>query len=139
MKRTPMEVGKRYSMLTLIAEAPDQVTEYDNNKVVKRMCLVRCDCGIEKIVAYGNLLYGMTKSCGCSSKKIGFETMESNKLITEKKSILVEVSDIEKERTKKLSNIKLIESGLISGKLNSSWISVMHLRTREYLNLCKHK
>lgn len=31
--------------------------------------LCKCTCGNEKIIAYGNLLNGITKSCGCLTKE----------------------------------------------------------------------
>ena len=37
-------------------------------KKAKTQWLCRCDCGKEKIIVYGNLKNGNTKSCGCSSR-----------------------------------------------------------------------
>lgn len=46
-------VGERFGRLVIIAKAPG-----------RKKWLVRCDCGVEKVVIYGNLKTS-TKSCGC--------------------------------------------------------------------------
>ncbi len=53
-------VGKKFGMLTVIAEAPPKSS---------RRYLCRCDCGAESIVTDGNLKRGITTSCGCKRKK----------------------------------------------------------------------
>lgn len=48
-------VGEKFGKLTIIAKADGH----------RKKWVVRCECGVEKIVRYGNLKNGCTKSCGC--------------------------------------------------------------------------
>lgn len=50
-------LGKRFSSLIVIAEAPPQ------NGRTSWLC--RCDCGREKIILASNLKRGLTRTCGC--------------------------------------------------------------------------
>lgn len=54
-------IGKVFNRLTVIARA-------GSNKRNSALWLVRCDCGIEKIVVGSHLVNGDTKSCGCLNK-----------------------------------------------------------------------
>lgn len=49
--------GVRFGQLTVLEDAPRQ-----RGSRVR----VRCNCGVEKTVARDNLLFGKTRSCGCS-------------------------------------------------------------------------
>lgn len=139
IRRKPQPVGKRFGMLTLISEAPDRIVEYGLTKVIKRMSIVKCDCGKQYEVIYGNLINGGTKSCGCSSFKMGQSTMERNHAmrLEEHKALIPAISEARIEKLKKLTNIQMIENGLINNKLGMSWCSLMHERTREFLELTK--
>jgi len=54
-------VGQRFTrLLVLEKRGKTQSGQY------RYLC--RCDCGVEKVVATGELRYGKTKSCGCYSK-----------------------------------------------------------------------
>lgn len=50
-------LGKRFSSLTVIAEAP--------SKNGRTYWLCRCDCGREKIILASSLKRGLTRTCGC--------------------------------------------------------------------------
>ncbi len=34
----------------------------------RRMCVCKCECGAERVIQHSNLVYGNTKSCGCTGK-----------------------------------------------------------------------
>lgn len=53
----------RYHRLTVIADAPRQGRT--------KMLLCRCDCGVEKAIAFKHLSSGSTKSCGCWHRERG--------------------------------------------------------------------
>lgn len=53
--------GTRYGRWTVIGELEPTTKEHFTK--------VRCDCGNEKIVRYGNLKNGTSKSCGCLVKE----------------------------------------------------------------------
>ena len=55
-------VGKQFSHLTVLEE----VGERGQTRKFKCQCM----CGNVKIVAYGHLAYGHTKSCGCHGKPL---------------------------------------------------------------------
>ncbi len=138
-KRTPQPIGKRFGMVTLIEELPDRIKVYGKIKVQTRMSLIECDCGAKKRVIYGNLLYGCINSCGCSFVRIRMETIKRNHNISlqEHKSLTPERIRISEDKQKKLTNIQMIENGLINNALGMSWCSLMHERTREFLDLTK--
>lgn len=54
-------IGKKFGMLTVIAQAPS--TDKGRNRWV-----CRCDCGTEKIILGESLRRGTTVSCGCKKK-----------------------------------------------------------------------
>ena len=60
MKRTDVK-GIRFGSLTDLEDVtgPERPIR----------CLVRCDCGVEKLVRKGDLVSGRTKSCGCLYKR----------------------------------------------------------------------
>lgn len=62
MRRQDM-TGKRFGMLTVLKRVPrsESPTHYPS-------CLVRCDCGNEKVVTTSNLKGGYITSCGCVRK-----------------------------------------------------------------------
>ena len=55
--------GKRFGRLTVIEEA-------GRDKFKRVLWKCRCDCGNEIVTAYGNLMNGDTKSCGCLAHDI---------------------------------------------------------------------
>jgi hypothetical protein len=55
--------GERFGRLLVIKRV-------ENSKYNETQWLCKCDCGKEKIVKYGKLAYGKTKSCGCYSTEI---------------------------------------------------------------------
>ncbi len=60
--RLPMTVGARYGRLVLLAEGG---VKTNPSGVKVRQALVRCDCGVEREVHWGNLRHGQVQSCGC--------------------------------------------------------------------------
>jgi len=52
--------GQRYGRLIVVERAPNQ-----GNKIRWRC---QCDCGNLTVVQYNNLIYGLTRSCGCYQK-----------------------------------------------------------------------
>lgn len=56
-------VGKRYGRLTVLEET-------ERNKRNKRRVICKCDCVKTVTVLAGDLLSGMTRSCGCLRKEI---------------------------------------------------------------------
>lgn len=54
-------VGKKYGRLTVIS--------YSHSKGYSKYYLCKCECGKEKTVFRGNILYGKTLSCGCLQKE----------------------------------------------------------------------
>jgi hypothetical protein len=58
----PVIPGTRYGMLTVIKEARYLRVKHGASC---RQVLVRCDCGVEKVMRLGNLQRARTHSCGC--------------------------------------------------------------------------
>jgi hypothetical protein len=58
--------GKRFGRLTVISFAGCRYSKC-GHKTAYWNC--KCDCGNEKVAAYGNLVNGNTKSCGCYKKE----------------------------------------------------------------------
>jgi hypothetical protein len=130
VKRTPLEIGKKFGHLTVLGDGIDKREGKQN----VRMVHVECICGKEKEVRYSTLMYEMVKSCGCKSKEMAKETMDRNHELYAKEPIKNKVTELIKERNVKLANIGLIEHGLLTGKLPPSYISLMHEKTREFLS-----
>ena len=62
MKKARIDItGQRFGKLAVKKYA---MTDKHGNS----MWLCECDCGKEKIVSRGNLIYGNTRSCGCIKK-----------------------------------------------------------------------
>jgi len=61
MREWPSLIGKRFGMLTVVAQAPSSSSG-------QRRWLCKCDCGTEKVVAGSNLNRGTTVSCGCKHR-----------------------------------------------------------------------
>ena len=55
---TQLAIGRKYGLLTIQEET-------GRDKWKQKMFLCLCDCGGTKIVTYGKLQSGKTKSCGC--------------------------------------------------------------------------
>lgn len=87
-------LGKAFGRLTVLSEAV-RGTEYGQRRL---LCL--CSCGREKVVPYGSLVSGSSRSCGCLRREVqkgrvrtrkGRELLKANKLackasqLTEKK------------------------------------------------------
>lgn len=57
----------RFGRLTVIGEAPHSVAA---SGFKARNALVRCDCGVEKVVRATCLRFGQTASCGCLQREL---------------------------------------------------------------------
>lgn len=68
-----MAVGDVYGRLTVLELIP-----WEQRKG-KPKAKVRCECGIEKVVARINLTSGATKSCGCLRREWGVQSMRQNR------------------------------------------------------------
>src|SRR6266542_1446407 len=62
--------GRRFGRLLVIARAEDRVFP-NGHPAIQWLC--RCDCGREKKVIVGSLLYGRSNSCGCLSAELSAE------------------------------------------------------------------
>lgn len=51
--------GQRFGRLVVLGEAARRGNA--------RYCICQCDCGKEKVIAYSNLRFNQSKSCGCLS------------------------------------------------------------------------
>lgn len=66
--RKPVPIGAEFGALTIVAElAPRPV-----DTGTRRMFLVRCACGRERTVLWGNLRRGNTLSCGCHAHRLRY-------------------------------------------------------------------
>lgn len=70
--RTPIDAGRRFHSLTIIAELEPHQRPYGGGTL--RHFAVRCDCGAERVVRLQNLLSGNTRSCGCKAHRRATET-----------------------------------------------------------------
>lgn len=61
--------GMRFGLLTVKEFVGRSYTKDGTNSIAIWKCI--CDCGNEKIVKHNNLVFGSTKSCGCSSRSFG--------------------------------------------------------------------
>lgn len=61
-------VGKRFAMLTVLAEAG----VYGSAQHKTYICL--CDCGTKKVIVGASIRAGRTQSCGCLAKKTQFNS-----------------------------------------------------------------
>jgi hypothetical protein len=68
----PVTVGQPFGQLTVIFQA-------ENDRHQKRQWLVRCICGVEKVVRQQELLRGDTLSCGCLKKERAHKLGSSNR------------------------------------------------------------
>lgn len=57
-------IGKKFNQLTIIS--------YAEKRKDQNYLLVRCDCGLEKIMMWENIRSGKSKSCGCLSYRVMF-------------------------------------------------------------------
>lgn len=114
-RRRPTPIGAKFNHLTIIGDAPDAITE----KYVTRCVVARCDCGTVKTYRFGNLVSLSVKGCGCKLSYKPKIKPVNTKRHTSKMNLV------------KLANIRLMELGLATKKLNSLWMSKMHNRTRE--------
>lgn len=57
-----LDLGRRYGRLVIVG--------YAASRNWKRYCVVKCDCGIEKIVQGDKLRRGSTRSCGCLKREM---------------------------------------------------------------------
>lgn len=64
MRKITQYIGTTHNKLTIIGDAGNK-TKGDP------LALVRCECGVEKVIILANVLNNRTKSCGClrSQKK----------------------------------------------------------------------
>lgn len=63
--------GRRFGRLTAL--------EYGGRKNGRTLWRCVCDCGEETITGYSNLLYGITKSCGCLGMENRIRTGHNNR------------------------------------------------------------
>ena len=61
-----LEIGKKFNKLLILKEVEPNV--YKNSRI--RNVLVKCDCGVEKVIRYNSVYKGHSKSCGCESNNI---------------------------------------------------------------------
>lgn len=64
MERINLSIGKKFNKLTILSY-------YGAIKNVRHVNVV-CECGKEKVISFGSVFYGKTKSCGCITKKYDF-------------------------------------------------------------------
>ncbi|MDD4995792.1 MAG: hypothetical protein PHW53_05015 [Patescibacteria group bacterium] len=84
-KRSPINPGTKYGMLTIISETTDHIcpSGYRSRRVV---CI--CDCGKEHIAILKNIVSGSIISCGCfRDKKLAKVQMTHNMSNTSEYSI----------------------------------------------------
>lgn len=72
-----MAVGDVYGRLTVLELIPWEHKE--GEKRTRPTARVRCECGIEKVVARNTLTSGDTKSCGCLRREWGVQSMRQNR------------------------------------------------------------
>ena len=66
-KHKPITVGDRFEQVTVVEHAGFYV--FGNGKGREPQWLVRCSCGIEKVVRDSSLKSGHTRSCGCLQRR----------------------------------------------------------------------
>lgn len=145
-RRKPAPINQRFGSLFVIEEMKDVILE--SGYIVRRL-KVKCDCGVVCEKNYTSVINGGTRSCGCLTRKLKKETFESNQTLREYVSqkdreelALLKFNEVAlkkaeeriKRKPKILTNIRLMELGLADWKLPKSYLSLMHERTREYLN-----
>lgn len=54
-------IGERFGRLVVLSSA--------GIRKKTKLWVCRCDCGVEKVVGVGNVMRGLTKSCGCLRKE----------------------------------------------------------------------
>ncbi len=68
-ERAPTDhVGERYGKLEVLSTVP-RPPRAPGTRPPHVHVRVRCDCGAEKTVQYGNLRQGLTTSCGCVARR----------------------------------------------------------------------
>ena len=66
MKKTPIQIGKKFGELTVIKEVEMYKKIYNNRPHYYRQVLVSCSCGsTPKVVRFNSLKRGNSTSCGC--------------------------------------------------------------------------
>lgn len=60
MKRTPIEPGTRFGLLTYLHDFESLIT----SSGVRRMILMRCDCGDLTVKEWNCVKKGSTRTCG---------------------------------------------------------------------------
>lgn len=78
-------INKKYNKLIILSIIKN---DYDINKT-KVLC--KCDCGNEKVIYLGNVIRGLTKSCGCIRKKNGYKQGTNKKTHGQSKTKLYRV------------------------------------------------
>lgn len=73
--------GRRFGRLTVIEQVGDHIINTTGQHLSQWLC--KCDCGNIKIIIGNALKSGMTKSCGCISKR-GAKVRVKNNLVGEK-------------------------------------------------------
>ena len=61
-----LEIGSRFGKLVVIKRVRTEKYEGTSRRYTFLRYVCKCDCGISRNVRANNLLYGGTKSCGCS-------------------------------------------------------------------------
>jgi len=74
MKRFNIQtiIGKTYNKLTVLGEGELHLTKGGNKH---RTIICKCKCGTIKTIQFSPVINGITKSCGCYSKKLASERM----------------------------------------------------------------
>ena len=85
-------VGRKYNKLLVISEE-EQGTKKGGEQFRRFKCL--CDCGNTVTVAYSNLVFGHTKTCGCSRRQL---RREHKNLVGQKFGRLTVIAEAEPRR-----------------------------------------
>lgn len=66
-------IGNKYNCLTVLMEGERKVTSGGN---IKRRLRCQCDCGIIKDYDWQTVINGLSKSCGCHSRRMASKRMK---------------------------------------------------------------
>ena len=71
-------IGHKFGLLTVIEDLGYKT--YGESKQRQRILQCQCDCGNPTIVTYSNLIFGLTKSCGCLRNNNGGRPTKGNEI-----------------------------------------------------------
>jgi hypothetical protein len=69
-------IGERYGLLEIVDELPPRL---ERCGIKTRLVVVRCACGVVKIVRLTNLRSGNTRSCGCWAEALASMRMSARR------------------------------------------------------------